>query len=222
METWISTESTRTEPQKKTKIQKIKKVKSKQSFKYRNFIKKFKTHCIKILEKLIKSCLLNSKAFTLYNLKEKQARFFFRYFKSDISRKKNSVLLNAPMNYLLEQFLGKEALTKLKVKKDKKCLFTYITHIKWKEFVLLIKYDPLNIISPYRKEFPLLTKKNVDIFFSNIYIDLKSIEITPKKNVNEEYLSFIKGISLNENNNDVHNNSIKAQFNEYMNCCFTF
>ena len=187
-----------------------------------NFIKKFKTHCIKILEKLIKSCLLNSKAFTLYNLKEKQARFFFRYFKSDISRKKNSVLLNAPMNYLLEQFLGKEALTKLKVKKDKKCLFTYITHIKWKEFVLLIKYDPLNIISPYRKEFPLLTKKNVDIFFSNIYIDLKSIEITPKKNVNEEYLSFIKGISLNENNNNVHNNSIKAQFNEYMNCCFTF
>ena len=44
METWISTESTRTEPQKKIKIQKIKKVKSKQSFKYRNFIKKFKTH----------------------------------------------------------------------------------------------------------------------------------------------------------------------------------
>ena len=87
---------------------------------------------------------------------------------------------------------------------------------------MLIKYDPLNIISPYRKEFPLLTKKNVDIFFSNIYIDLKSIEITPKKNVNEEYLSFIKGISLNENNNNVHNNSIKAQFNEYMNCCFTF
>ena len=126
------------------------------------------------------------------------------------------------MNYLLEQFLGKEVLTKLKVKKDKKCLFSYITNMKWKEFVLLIKYDPLNIISPYRKEFPLLTRKNVDIFFSNIYIDLKSIEITPKKNVNEKYLSFIRGISLNEINNDVHNNNMREQFNEYMNCFFSF
>ena len=174
METWISTDSSKTESHPKVKVPKIKKAKSKQSFKYRNFIKKFKTHCIKMLEKLIKICLANPKTFSLYNLKEKQARFFFRYFKSDISRKKNSVLLNAPMNYLLERFVGKEALNKLKVKKEKLCLCNYITHINWKEFVLLIKYDPLNIISPYKKEFPLLNKTNVDIFLSNIYIDLKS------------------------------------------------
>ena len=48
------------------------------------------------------------------------------------------------------------------------------------------------------------------------------MEMTPKKNVNEKYLSFIRGISLNEINNDVHNNNMREQFNEYMNCFFSF
>ena len=147
MDTYNSTDSTRTELQPKKKVQKIKKAKAKQSFKYRNFIKKFKTHCTKILEKVIRSTLVNPKTFSLYNIKEKKARFFFRYFKSDISRKKNSVLLNSPINYLLEQFIGKRALNHLKVKTEKLNLFNYITHIKWKQFILLIKYDPLNILS---------------------------------------------------------------------------
>ena len=222
MDSYISTDSTRTELQPKKKVQKTKKAKAKQSFKYRNFIKKFKTHCTKILEKVIQSTLVNPKSFSLYNIKEKKARFFFRYFKSDISRKKNSVLLNSPINYLLEQFIGKKALKKLKVKKENISLFNYITHIQWKQFILLIKYDPLNIISPFKTNFPLLTIKNVDIFFSNIYVDLNSIEITSKKNVNEKYLSFIREIPIEEKTNDLNNSSIKENFNEYLNCFFEF
>ena len=222
MDTYNSTDSTRTELQPKKKVQKIKKAKAKQSFKYRNFIKKFKTHCTKILEKVIRSTLVNPKTFSLYNIKEKKARFFFRYFKSDISRKKNSVLLNSPINYLLEQFIGKRALNHLKVKTEKLNLFNYITHIKWKQFILLIKYDPLNILSQFKNDFPLLTIKNVDIFFSNIYVDPNATEITSKKNVNEKYLSFIREITLEEKNNDVNNNSLNENFNEYMSCFFQF
>ena len=222
MDTYNSTDSTRTELQPKKKVQKIKKAKAKQSFKYRNFIKKFKTHCTKILEKVIRSTLVNPKTFSLYNIKEKKARFFFRYFKSDISRKKNSVLLNSPINYLLEQFIGKRALNHLKVKTEKLNLFNYITYIKWKQFILLIKYDPLNILSQFKNDFPLLTIKNVDIFFSNIYVDPNATEITSKKNVNEKYLSFIREIPLEEKNNDVNNNSLNENFNEYMSCFFQF
>ena len=40
MDTYNSTDSTRTELQPKKKVQKIKKAKAKQSFKYRNFNKK--------------------------------------------------------------------------------------------------------------------------------------------------------------------------------------
>ena len=76
MDTYNSTDSTRTELQPKKKVQKIKKAKAKQSFKYRNFIKKFKTHCTKILEKVIRSTLVNPKTFSLYNIKEKKQGYF--------------------------------------------------------------------------------------------------------------------------------------------------
>ena len=76
MDTYNSTDSTRTELQPKKKVQKIKKAKAKQSFKYRNFIKKFKTHCTKILEKVIRSTLVNPKTFSLYNIKEKKQGSF--------------------------------------------------------------------------------------------------------------------------------------------------
>ena len=110
----------------------------------------------------------------------------------------------------------------LKVKTEKLNLFNYITHIKWKQFILLIKYDPLNILSQFKNDFPLLTIKNVDIFFSNIYVDPNATEITSKKNVNEKYLSFIREIPLEEKNNDVNNNSLNENFNEYMSYFFQF
>ena len=202
--------------ERKTKKKKV--VQSQKSFKYRNLIKKLKTHCIKIFEKIIKTCLIYPNTFSLYNIKSKQARLFFRYFKSDISKQKNKILMNTQLKYLLSKFIGNASFSKLKSKLEMNNLFNYLTNIKWKQFLLLFKYDPNNILLPYIvNNSVLINQNNLNILYDYIYSEEECPSNCSKRTINADYLAFINAIpSQQEDNQDLNDFTISCNFKSFL------
>ena len=202
--------------ERKSKKKKV--CQSQKSFKYRNLIKKLKTHCIKIFEKIIKTCLRYPHTFSLYNLKSKQSRLFFRYFKSDISKQKNKILMNTQIKYLLSKFIGQATLSNLQIKSEMKNLFNYLTNLRWKEFLFLLKYDPNNLMLPYLvKNSVLINVDNLNILYDYIYSEQENPSNCAKRTINAEYLAFIKEIpSQNEEDIDLNDFSITSNFKSFL------
>lgn len=202
--------------ERKSKKKKV--VQSQKSFKYRNLIKKLKTYCIKIFEKLIKTCLTYPQTFSLYNIKSKQSRLFFRYFKSDISKQKNKILMNTQLKYLLSKFIGNASLSKLQIKSEMRNLFNYLTNIKWKEFLFLFKYDPNNIMLPYIvTNSVLINQDNLNILYDYIYSEQENPSNCAKRTINADYLTFINEIpSKNEEDTDLNDGSITNNFKSFL------
>ena len=202
--------------ERKTKKKKV--IQSQKSFKYRNLIKKLKTHCIKIFEKIIKTCLIYPHTFSLYNIKPKQSRLFFRYFKSDISKQKNKILMNTQLKYLLSKFIGNASFSKLEIKSEMEALFNYLTNIKWKQFLLLFKYDPNSILLPYIiNNFVLINPNNLNILYDYIYSEEENTSNCAKRTINAEYQAFINAIpSQNEDSTDLNDYAITSNLKSFL------
>ena len=68
-------------------------------------IKKVKTNCINIYEKLINSCLfIEQPLFSINYSRNKRKRDVLRYFKCDISKLRNYLLLQIPMRKIISLF----------------------------------------------------------------------------------------------------------------------
>lgn len=209
-------------PQLKEKKRKSKKtLQSQKSFKYRNLIKKMKTHCIKVLEKLIKSCLVFPSSFSLYNLKSKSGRLLFRYFKSDISKNKNKILMNTTINFLLERFLGSKNFAHLLIKEEMKHLYNYLINIQWRQFIFFVKYHSFDLVNPYFNETSnLLNRNNINILLNYISSEQDNTIFFDKRTINTEYLTFIKEISpIVQNNKLINNDVINGNFKNFL-CSF--
>jgi hypothetical protein len=136
-------------------------------FKHRNLIKKVKINCINIYEKLLNSCLNVEKSiFTIGVPKKKKVRDVLRYFKSDISKYRNNLLLQIPMNDLISLFCNFEFLDEYIIK-DKKLKLNFLLNITWKEFILYIKYNNRELTYGI-KDLIKISKKDFEIFFNYI------------------------------------------------------
>ena len=163
-------------------------------FKHRNLIKKVKINCINIYEKLLNSCLnIEKSVFSIGVPKKKKERDVLRYFKSDISKLRNNLLLPIPMIDLISLFCNFKFLDEyiLKYKKEK---LNFLLNITWKEFILYIKY---NSELTYRvKDLIKISKKEFDIFL-NYIVDINYVyDLRP--NVDNLYANNLDKI-LNKN-----------------------
>lgn len=192
---------------------------SQKSFIYRNLIKKIKTRCIKHYEKLICKCIINPQKLSLYNLEEQNARTFFRFFKSDISKHKNRILLNTSMKTFLSKFLGDLNTINLDIKENQQHTFNILINIKWKEFICFLKYDIENInFLTLGKDNDVINRENFQIFFDYIYSTKDNYSYIKKKTWNKKYLYFIE--KLEEENtlnkscdlNEIKSNESFQQF----------
>ena len=136
-------------------------------FKHRNLIKKVKINCINIYEKLLNSCLNIEKSF--FNIgvpKKKKVRDVLRYFKSDISKYRNNLLLQIPMNDLISLFCNFTFLDEYIIK-EKKLKLNFLLNISWKEFILYLK-NSNNELTIGVKDLIKISKKEFEIFFNYI------------------------------------------------------
>ena len=170
------------------------KISSRTYFKHRNLIKKVKINCINIYEKLLNSCLnIEKSVFSIGVPKKKKERDVLRYFKSDISKLRNNLLLPIPMIDLISLFCNFKFLDEyiLKHKKEK---LNFLLNITWKELILYIKY---NSELTYRvKDLIKISKKEFDIFL-NYILDINYVyDLRP--NVDNLYANNLDKI-LNKN-----------------------
>lgn len=189
-------------------------------FKYRNLIKKIKTHCIKVYEKALKKCLVNPTMLSFYNIKSTKSRTLFRYFKSDISKEKNIILLQSPLKSLLTEFLGKEKLEKLNVKVHKRNLFNFLLNLRWKEFIVFIKNRNREIFNDEKEVSNnyLLSRENVNIFLDYIYrTNIKKGADKKEGTENNYYKEFISKLTLEQGTQkNINNQYINNEFSGYL------
>ena len=163
-------------------------------FKHRNLIKKVKINCINIYEKLLNSCLnIEKSVFSIGVPKKKKERDVLRYFKSDISKLRNNLLLPIPMIDLISLFCTFKFLEEyiLKHKKEK---LNFLLNITWKELILYIKYN--SELTSGVKDLIKISKKEFDIFF-NYIVDINYVyDLRP--NVDNLYANNLDKI-LNKN-----------------------
>ena len=136
-------------------------------FKHRNLIKKVKINCINIYEKLLNSCINVEKS--IFNIgvpKKKKVRDVLRYFKSDISKYRNNLLLQIPMNDLISLFCNFEFLDEYIIR-EKKLKLNFLLNITWKEFILYLK-NSNNELTIGVKDLIKISKKEFEIFFNYI------------------------------------------------------
>ncbi len=136
-------------------------------FKHRNLIKKVKINCINIYEKLLNSCLNVEKS--IFNIgvpKKKKVRDVLRYFKSDISKYRNNLLLQIPMNDLISLFCNFAFLDEYIIR-EKKLKLNFLLNITWKEFILYLK-NSNNELTIGVKDLIKISKKEFEIFFNYI------------------------------------------------------
>jgi hypothetical protein len=171
-------------------------------FKDRNLIKKVKTNCINIYEKLIKSCLTQPKSFSLYNIQNKLKREELRLFKSDISKVRNKSLLSVPMKVLINLFSDYD-LDSMPVIKNKNNKFNYLMNITFYDLILHIKKQStglfksnLNSLNKKGKIMP----KDIKVYLE--YINDTNYAYGVRSNVDNKYISnynLIEGYKLNAN-----------------------
>ena len=87
------------------------------------------------------SCLnIEKSVFSIGVPKKKKERDVLRYFKSDISKLRNNLLLPIPMIDLISLFCNFQFLDEYIIKKKREKL-NFLLNITWKEFILYIKYN---------------------------------------------------------------------------------
>ena len=191
------------------------------SFIYRNLIKKLKTHCIKLYEKKLHSTLKNPHKFTLYNLSSKKSRLLFRFFKSDISKHKNKILLETSMKVLLKNFIGDNSLNELICNSNKKHLFFQLMNMKWKYFLVFMKYNIENFTCGDIKD-DFINKENLSILFDYIYNGNTNYTYKHKKSCNKQYFHFVKELEnkecCNTKQNNFNDNDVEQlkEFNKFI------
>ena len=143
------------------------KITSRTYFKHRNLIKKVKTNCINIFEKLISNCLsIEQSIFTF--AKNKKKRDVLRYFKSDISKLRNYFLLKIKMKDLISLFCDFDFnLYKKYIISDKEYKLNFLLNLTWKEFLLYLKNNN-QIITNEIENLIKINNKDFDIFFNYI------------------------------------------------------
>ena len=193
---------------------------SQKSFIYRNLIKKIKTRCIKHYEKLISKCIINPQKFSFYNLEELNARNIFRFFKSDISKYKNRILLNTSMKTFLTKFIGKSNLGNLNIETTHKHAFNMLNNITWKEFMCCLKYNIKNINSlSLDKDNIVINKENFNIFFDYIDSTKEKYSYIKKKTWDKTYLHFIEQLEKDNtltNSNDSNEIESNKNFQQFL------
>ena len=170
------------------------KISSRTYFKHRNLIKKVKTNCINIYEKLVNSCLLiEQPIFSINYSKNKRKRDVLRYFKCDISKLRNYLLLQIPMIKLISLFSDYEfTQNSIDVKKQNK--LNLLLNMTWKEFMLHLRNDNKDITSGIEGLIKI-NKKDFDIFFNYVLEINYSYDLRPSvdslyANSLEKILSF--------------------------------
>jgi len=170
------------------------KISSRTYFKHRNLIKKVKTNCINIYEKLVNSCLLiEQPIFSINYSKNKRKRDVLRYFKCDISKLRNYLLLQIPMIKLISLFSDYEfTQNSIDVKKQNK--LNLLLNMTWKEFMLHLRNDNKDITSGIEGLIKV-NKKDFDIFFNYVLEINYSYDLRPSvdslyANSLEKILSF--------------------------------
>lgn len=142
-------------------------VSSRTYFKHRNLIKKVKTNCINVYEKIINSCLfLNQPLFSLGNGKNKKKRDVLRYFKCDISKLRNYLLLNIPMYKIISLFSDFQLNDSI-IKQNHRAKLNFLLNITWKDFMVYLKNDVKAITEGFEGLIKV-SKKDFDIFFNYI------------------------------------------------------
>ena len=164
------------------------KISSRTYFKHRNLIKKVKTNCINIYEKLINSCLyIEQPIFPINYSKNKRKRDVLRYFKCDISKLRNYLLFQIPMIKIISLF----------------------SDYTWKEFMLHIRNDNKDITTGIEGLIKV-NKKDFDIFFNYVLEINYSYDLRPS--VDSLYANSLdKILSFNikyTNDNNLKKNTI--------------
>ena len=143
------------------------KITSRTYFKHRNLIKKVKTNCINIFEKLISNCLSIEQSIFSFE-KNKKKRDVLRYFKSDISKLRNFFLLKIKMKDLISLFCDFDfSLYKKYIISDKEYKLNFLLNLTWKEFLLYLKNNN-QIITNEIENLIKINNKDFDIFFNYI------------------------------------------------------
>lgn len=175
---------------KYTKVADKLKVSSRTYFKHRNLIKKIKTNCINLYEKIINTCLKKEWAFSLSNSRNKRKRDVLRYFKCDISKLRNFLLLEIPMKRLISLFsdFSFDESNMLESKEDKLNLLLNMT---WKEYLLYIKNE-VKIITEDMEPLMKISRKDFDIFFNYVLEINYSYDLRP--NVDSLYAKSLEKI----------------------------
>ncbi len=142
-------------------------VSSRTYFKHRNLIKKVKTNCINVYEKIINSCLnLTQPLFSLGNGKNKRKRDVLRYFKCDISKLRNFLLLNIPMKNIISLFSDFQ-LNENYIIEKKRLKLQLLLNMTWKDFMVCLKNGVKEVTEGFEAQIKV-TKKDFDIFFNYI------------------------------------------------------
>ena len=142
-------------------------VSSRTYFKHRNLIKKVKTNCINVFEKILNSCLsIGQPIFSLGNGKNKRKRDVLRYFKCDISKLRNYLLLNIPMYKIVSLFSDFQLTDKIIIEK-KRVKLQLLLNMTWKEFMVSLKYGFKEIVEGMESLIKV-SKKDFDIFFNYV------------------------------------------------------
>lgn len=175
---------------KYTKVADKVKVSSRTYFKHRNLIKKIKTNCINLFEKIINTCLKKDPAFFLSNSRNKKKRDVLRYFKCDISKLRNFLLLQIPMKRLITLFsdFTFDESNVIETKKDKLNLLLNMT---WKDYLISIKND-IKIITEEMKFLIKINRKDFDIFFNYVLEINYAYDLRP--NVDSLYAKSLEKI----------------------------
>ena len=155
------------------------KISSRTYFKHRNLIKKVKTNCINIFEKLISNCFSIEQSIFSFAGKNKKKRDVLRYFKSDISKLRNFFLLKIKMKDLISLFCDFDFNSYKKyVISDKEYLLNFLLNLTWKEFLLYLKNDN-KIIKNGIENLIKINNKDFDIFFNYILEINYSYDLRP-------------------------------------------
>lgn len=195
----------------KTIADKIK-VSSRTYFKHRNLIKKVKTNCINIYEKILNSCLhINQPLFTINTGKNKRKRDVLRYFKCDISKLRNYLLLNIPMKEIVSLFSDFQ-INDNAIIKGKKHKVMFLLNMTWKEFMLAIKNNVKEIVQGMENVIKI-TKKDFDIFFNYVLEINYSYDLRPS--VDSLYANSLDKI-LNEGMKYKNEEELKRETNEFI------
>ena len=154
------------------------KISSRTYFKHRNLIKKVKTNCINIYEKLINSCLfIEQPLFSINYSRNKRKRDVLRYFKCDISKLRNYLLLQIPMRKIISLFSDFDFNSNsIDVKKKNK--LNLLLNMTWKEFMLHLRNDNKDITSGIEGLIKV-DKKDFDIFFNYVLEINYSYDLRP-------------------------------------------